>query len=90
MNEGLLTKRHQLEALRKAAVEYPKLKIGSSYVSLLKYEQRGILLPPKNKLAINDKEWRFYTREEIAANVQRVIDFKKQALPVIRENGTTK
>lgn len=81
---GLLTKRHQLEALQIAADKYPKLGIGASYMSLLKYEKLGVVLPPSHQILVNDKEWRFYTQDEIEENVKRVIAFKQQKVAVIK------
>ena len=77
---GLYTKKHQLEALRVAGEKYPKLKIGHSYMTLMKYEKNGIIHPAEHQLAVNDRNWRFYTGEEIQANVERVIAYKKEQL----------
>lgn len=85
-NAKLLTKRHQLMALRITSEKYPNLKIGASYVSLLKYESHGIVRPPQTKLRVNGKLWRFYNEEEIRANVERVIAFKKANLPKTKTN----
>jgi hypothetical protein len=77
---GLFTKKHQLEALRVASEKYPKLKIGHSYMTLMKYEKNGIVEPAGHQLQVNDRNWRFYTAEEIQKNVDRVIAYKKEQL----------
>ena len=81
---GLLTKKHQLLALKKASGKYPKLGIGYSYPTLIGYEKKGIVKPAKHQLKINNSDWRFYTVDEIEANVQRVINYKKQSIPAIK------
>jgi hypothetical protein len=78
--DGLYTKKHQLEALRLASIQYPKLRIGHSYMTLMKYEKNGILQPAEHQLAVNDRNWRFYSGEEIEANVRRVIAYKKEKI----------
>jgi len=80
MLNNLYTKKHQLEALRVAGNQHPKLKIGYSYMTLMKYEKNGIVKPAGHQLAVNDRNWRFYTEEEIKANVDRVIAWKKEQL----------
>ena len=78
--DGLYTKKNLLEALRVAGEKYPKLKIGHSYMTLMKYERNGIVEPAGHLLAVNDRNWRFYSGEEIKANVDRVIAHKKEQL----------
>jgi len=73
----LLTKRHFLVALKDASIKYPELNIGHSYMSLLKYEKKGILKLPENTFSQNeDRNWRLYTQKEIEENVKRIIDYK--------------
>jgi hypothetical protein len=76
MNNQLFTKQDFLKALKDASEKYPKLKIGSSYMSLLKYEKQGIILSPSQPIMVNGKFWRFYTKEEIDENVRRIIAHK--------------
>jgi len=73
---NVYTKKYQLEALKVASEKYPKLKIGHSYMTLMKYERDGIIQPVDNQGA----NWRFYSREEIQANVARVVAYKKEKL----------
>lgn len=77
---GLYTKKNLLEALKNASEQYPKLKIGHSYMTLMKYEKNGIIEPAGHLLAVNDRNWRFYSAEEIKTNVDRVIAYKKEQL----------
>ena len=77
---GLFTKKNLLEALKNASEKYPKLKIGHSYMTLLKYEKNGIIEPAGHLLAVNDRNWRFYSDEEIQKNVEKVIAYKKEWL----------
>jgi len=73
----LLTKRHFLAALKDASKIYPELNIGCSYMSLLKYEKKGILKLPENMFSQNeDRNWRLYTQKEMEENVKRIIDYK--------------
>lgn len=78
--ENLFTKKHQMEALKNARDKYPELQIGASYVSLINYEETGVVNLPKYQLQVNDRLWRFYTAEEIQDNVNRVIAYKKEQL----------
>lgn len=78
--EGIFTKKHQLEALMVASEKYPKLRIGYSYITLLKMERNGIINLANHSLSVNDRNWRFYTGEEIKENVDRVIAHKKEQI----------
>ena len=75
---GLYTKKSQLEGLKVASLAHPNLKIGYSYMTLLKYEKNGIVEPAEQQLAVNDRNWRFYTGAEIVRNVERVIKYKQE------------
>jgi len=74
--KNLFTKQHLLEALKVAKIKNPEIKIGATYMSLLKYEVNGVIGKPSTMLEINGKEWRFYSKEEIDENVQKVITHK--------------
>ena len=78
--DGLYTKKHMLEALAIASEKYPKLRIGHSYMTFLNYEKNGLVDPPRHQLAVNDRNWRFYTDKEIVDNVNRIVAHKKELL----------
>lgn len=64
---NLFSKRHLLEALKRAGVPY-------TYKVLLKYERDGIIPEPSR---VDGRE-RFYTQEQIEEVIQRVLVYKKK------------
>ena len=65
----LFSKEHLLKALKNAGLP-------SSYVSLMKYEKLGVVLLPKNMMNFGTKKYRFYTKDEIAESVKKVVEYK--------------
>jgi len=78
--DDLYTKKHMMEALKAAGEKYPKLKIGHSYITLLKMERTGVINLANRSLTVNDRNWRFYTGKEIKENVDRVVAHKKEQI----------
>ena len=70
------TKKSLLEELKKAHDKYPSLQIGYSYMSLMSYEKKGIVDKPQTVLVCG-KDWRFYTKEDMATAVDRVVEYKR-------------
>lgn len=58
MTQGLYSKKHLLQALREAGLP-------CSYPTLVRYEKEGIVSKPAGMVGYMDREWRFYTQEEI-------------------------
>ncbi len=69
MNTKLFTRKHQMEALKKARLPHSK-------PTFLKYEALGIIKAGDNSIVYKDRIWRLYTREEIEENVKRVKKYK--------------
>jgi len=73
MKDKLFSKRHFLQALKKAGLPF-------SYPSLIKMEKEGLIDKPKNMQMITNQEWRFYTAEEIKENIRKLIEgYSKQS-----------
>ena len=69
MEEQLFSKKHFLKALKKEGLP-------ATYMTLRKWEQKGIIDLPKNMQKINVYEWRFYTQEEIKENIEKIKKYK--------------
>ena len=83
--ETLKTKSEMLRALEEAGEKYPHLNIGSSYMTLMDYERKGVVDKPINSTMIGDREWRFYTDDEIKVNVKKIVNYKILSMPTIKE-----
>ena len=70
MNLQLLSKQHFLEALRQAGLP-------CTYLTLMKWEKKGIISKPEHMQKMNGYTWRFYTVSEILENIKRIKEYKK-------------
>lgn len=73
---GNYTTKHIISALKVAALENPKLHIGTSYLSALKYKKLGLIKSSLSKVSFADRAWSVYTEKDILESIQRVIEFK--------------
>ena len=63
--DNLRSKQHFLKALKSAGLP-------ASYPTLLLWEKEGVIEKPKVMKMINGKKWRFYSVEEIRANIRKI------------------
>lgn len=78
---GNLGKQDLLAALKKASKEYSKLKIPTSYRSLIRLEQAGVIPKSKNPLVFESgRTWRVYSQEEINTIVRKIIEYKSKIM----------
>jgi len=63
------TKRHLLEALKKAGLPY-------SYKTLLQYEKAGLIDRGGSEIDVKNNE-RFYTEQEIKNTVEKIKNYKE-------------
>jgi hypothetical protein len=68
MNNNIYTKKHLLLALKEAGLPF-------SYPTLIAYEKAGIIPQPDSKVSFADRNWRFYTGEEIENIVSKVKNY---------------
>lgn len=84
MSQAFYSKRHLLEAFKKAndeSVAKGGPKIPYSYKSLIFYEKLGIIPAAQNAVGLGvTTTWRLYTKEEIDQAVQKLIDYKNKGL----------
>ena len=67
--DSLFSKKHLLIALRQSGLP-------CTYMTLLKYERKGIIDQPQHMQMMNGKQWRFYTEEEIEQNIEKIRTYK--------------
>ena len=65
------SKKHFLKALKDAGLPF-------TYMTLLVWERKGIIDKPKHMQMMNEKEWRFYTKQEIEDNIKKIKVLKKK------------
>lgn len=66
MTQGkVYTKKHLADALKAEGLPH-------SYPTILNYESKGVIKRPNSSVEFADRDWRFYTEEEIKSNVQLV------------------
>lgn len=68
--EETLTIGHLMKALKEVKLPHTK-------PTLLRYERKGIIQPPKSIVKHQDRNWRIYTRAEIQECVRRVLAYQK-------------